>query len=116
MPRDDLQVVNHALSELSRLQLSADLDPETAWQQRRDMLRCVEANWALIPEDAAAEAAEAVVAEPAAAVSIPSPHRLSGLRRWWHRLNPVMLRDAWVLTGWGLLLAAAATFIYVMML
>lgn len=116
MTRDDLQVVNHALSELSRLQLSADLDAETAWRQRREMLQCVEAHWAQIPEDASSDAAPADDGAAQVAVGIPEGQRGSLFRRWRHRINPVAWRDAWVLMGWGLLLAAAATFFYVMRL
>lgn len=50
MSKDDLQLVNHALKELTRLQLEEGMDAQVAWQERRAMLDAVEENWQRIPE------------------------------------------------------------------
>ena len=50
MSKDDLQLVNHALKELTRLQLEEGMDAQVAWQERRAMLSAVEENWQRIPE------------------------------------------------------------------
>ncbi|MDP1540693.1 MAG: hypothetical protein U0998_02520 [Moraxellaceae bacterium] len=50
MSKDDLQLVNHALKELTRLQLDEGMDAQLAWQERRAMLAAVEENWQRIPE------------------------------------------------------------------
>ena len=50
MSKDDLQLVNHALKELTRLQLEEGMDAQVAWQERRAMLDAVEDNLQRIPE------------------------------------------------------------------
>lgn len=99
---DDLQLVNHALRELVRLQLTGELEAEVAWRERRQMLESVEAAWDVLVEDAATPA-EAPVEEAPAAVVAPARRRFD--------LDVV---KSWRFPLWALLLVfALATFLYV---
>lgn len=114
--RFDLAAVNHALRELARLQLSGELDAETAWRERRDIMLGVESEWETLaalerpePAEAPAEAGAALPAE--AAPALAPAQRLQGLlQRVWLWL----LRRSWRMPLWIMLLALALmTFFYV---
>lgn len=114
--RFDLSAVNHALRELARLQLSGEIDAETAWRERRQILLGVESEWealaALERPEPAAEPDEAVADVPAEVVTRPTPaRRLQGvLQHVWLWL----LRRSWRMPLWIMLLALALmTFFYV---
>lgn len=101
---DDLQLVNHVLRELVRLQLTGELEAEVAWRERRQMLESVEAAWDVLVENAG-EAAETGtdVAEAAQPADAPArkPISMAAIR-------------SWRLPLWALLLVfALATFLYV---
>lgn len=101
---DDLQMVNHALRELVRLQLTGELEAEVAWRERRQMLESVEAAWDVLVEDAGVAAAPEADA-PVAAEPVAAPGR-QGVR-----LDAI---KSWRLPLWALLLVfALATFLYV---
>lgn len=103
--REDLVVVNAALKDLVRLQLAGELDPTSAWQERRQLLESVDAVWERLPEDAEADAQTHADANGSGSVTsaIPAWRRPLAGRRW-----------SWpVLTGMILLLVAVATLIYV---
>lgn len=105
---DDLQMVNHALRELARLQLSGELSADVAWRERRQMLEAVEAAWGELPEAAdtgetTLPVVDAVVAEAPVAVPVLPP---TASRR--------ALNQLWRLPLWALLLTLAVlTFLYV---
>lgn len=105
--REDLVVVNAALRDLVRLQLAGELDPTSAWQERRQLLESVDAVWERLPEDATAAAGQIADDEALPAVAeAPS-------RSLWRR--PLALPGlSWpVMTGIALLLVAVATLTYV---
>lgn len=101
---DDLQLVNHALRELVRLQLSGELEAEVAWRERRQMLESVEAAWDVLVENAAAPVvteADATELAPPVAAPARKPISMAAIR-------------SWRLPLWALLLVfALATFLYV---
>ncbi len=98
---DDLQLVNHALRELVRLQLTGELEAEVAWRERRQMLASVESAWDVLVEDADGSEAMPEAAPPAD----PAPVR--------QRFGMATIRS-WRLSLWALLLVfALATFVYV---
>lgn len=109
----DLRAVNHALSELTRLQLAREVDPETAWRTRRELLEGVESYWNELaapelkgpaPSDAPAEAAMPVPRQP---------WKLR-LRALASRFGQWLLRHAWRLPLWlFMLFFAVTTFVYV---
>lgn len=119
--RFDLAAVNHALRELSRLQLEGELDAETAWRERRDILLGVEGEWEALAalERPLAEAPAAMLADDAGAqppVAVPVARPTPGQRarvmaaRAWHWL----LRRSWRMPLWiMLLMLALLTFSYV---
>lgn len=109
----DLRAVNHALSELTRLQLTRELDPETAWQTRRELLEGVESSWielaapelkGQVPPEASGEVTAQVVVQPWRA----------RLRKLAGRFGHWLLRHAWRLPLWlFMLFFAVTTFVYV---
>lgn len=105
--REDLVVVNAALRDLVRLQLAGELDPTSAWQERRQLLESVDAVWEHLPEDA-----DAVAGQPADAASQEEGAVAPVLPVW--RRSLAMPRWSWpVMMGMILLLVAVATLIYV---
>ncbi len=104
MSRDDLQLVNHALRELTRLQLEEGMDAQVAWQERRAMLQAVEENWDHIPELAGHDATVAEAAEPV---------NLTVRRRsYWVVVRSYLLDQRFIVSV-ALLLMALLTFVYV---
>lgn len=105
-----LMDLNQALRELVRLQLAGEIDADTAWRTRRDMLAAAEASWAVLQaENAPAPVPEAADAEPAS-----RPTWLARLRRRAAITGRWLLRRSWRLTVWSMiLLLALGTFFYV---
>lgn len=119
--RFDLSAVNHALREISRLQLAGELDPETAWRERRDILLGVEGEWdalavlerppAETPPEVTHDGDDASASRPMAAAAQAPGQRLRALpAQVWHWL----LRRSWRMPLWIMLLVLALlTFSYV---
>lgn len=114
--RFDLAAVNHALRELTRLQLCGELDAETAWRERREIMLGVESEWealaALERPEPVAEPSEAEAAAPVEPVTRPAPaQRVQGvLQQVWLWL----WQRSWRMPLWIMLLALALmTFFYV---
>lgn len=106
MSKDDLRLVNHALKELTRLQLEAGMDAQVAWQERRAMLSAVEQNWQRIPEVAGQD--QTVVQDDTLA-----PVQLNVRRpAAWVVARGYVLNQRFVVSA-TLLLLALMTFIYV---
>lgn len=104
-----LMDLNQALRELVRLQLAGDIDADTAWRTRRDMLAAAEASWEVLqaenaPAPAAAEE-EATGKRPALMARLRQRAAVTG--RW-------LIQRSWRLTVWSMiLLLALGTFFYV---
>lgn len=106
MSKDDLQVVNHALKELTRLQLEEGMDAQLAWQERRAMLDAVEKNWQRIPEVAGQD-------QTIATDDNQEPVQLNVRRpAVWVVLREYIFNQRFVVSAM-LLLLALMTFIYV---
>ena len=109
----DLRAVNHALSELTRLQLAREVDPETAWRTRRELLEGVESYW---NELAAPELKAPAPPEAPAEATAPAlqPSWKQRLRALAVRFGQWLLRHAWRLPLWlFMLFFAVITFVYV---
>lgn len=106
MSKDDLQIVNHALKELTRLQLEQGMDAQLAWQERRAMLTAVEENWPRIPEVAGQD--QVITKEDS-----QEPVQLNVRRpALWVVVRGYILNQRFVVSAM-LLLMALMTFIYV---
>lgn len=109
---DHLRDLNLALRELVRLQLAGEIDADTAWRARRDMLAATEESWEVLR---AAEQPAVTKEKPVPVVKPPLAKRVNQqVSNAAAGIGPWLLRRSWRLPAWGLLLLlAVGTFIYV---